>query len=335
MNASSKSIDVWHISQRGSCLMDPALSCFLCLLCQCLPATSCAFSVSRLLSATEMSLWAERPALLCPRSCFGMVPWWLRGQEKEVENDISAWLFLCCSFQNPHSTHKHPQTPTTSRARQKKCFTCGLFRVPRKVSDTGFSNFTLNSFHERIKRNISFVLKCIKYTGLYSKKKPNTQYFCVIVWLFPRQLHSLKILLTGKWKLNMQHARSPDCSMTTVGQPWRECIKLVLFWCSSHPRTLAFSLHPLSNNGSSVAVAGPVGRAVHFTLWLLFTWKRSMRSGSSHGDQTATLKCTNVAYGSSAYQLGRFSLYKQTRQEQTSNFPVSDSYHILTTWATA
>lgn len=64
------------------------------------------------------------------------------------------------------------------------------------------------------------------------------------------------------------------------------------------------SLHPLSNNGSSVAVVRPVGQAVHFTLWLLFTWKRRMRSGSSRGDETATFQIVqNEDFGSRACRL--------------------------------
>lgn len=44
-----------------------------------------------------------------------------------------------------------------------------------------------------------------------------------------------------------------------------------------HIPGLWHSLHPLSNNGSSVAVAWPVGQALHFILWLLFTWKNKSK----------------------------------------------------------
>lgn len=39
------------------------------------------------------------------------------------------------------------------------------------------------------------------------------------------------------------------------------------------------SLNPLGNNGSSVAVASPVGRALYYALRVLFIWKiTSLRS---------------------------------------------------------
>lgn len=132
---------------------DVLWSCFLCLLCQCLPATSCTFSVSYCLwQRCHSQQSGRRSAVL--GAVFGMVPWWLRGQEGEVEDDISAWLLFFCSFPNRPlhhhpQTHTHTQTPTT--ARREMCFICGeawslLFSVPRKVSDVSFSNLTLKSF---------------------------------------------------------------------------------------------------------------------------------------------------------------------------------------------
>lgn len=109
-----------------------------------------------------------------------------------------------------------------------------------------------------------------------------------------------------KWNLIVQHAISPDsCVSSTQGGRFMMKKQHDNSGKDSHEETasncfclgvvhipgLWHSLHPLSNNGSSVAVARPVGQAVHFTLWLLFTWKkRSMRSGSSHGGETTTLK---------------------------------------------
>lgn len=90
------------------------------------------------------------------------------------------------------------------------------------------------------------------------------------------------------------------------------------------------SLHPLSNNGSSVAVVRPVGQAVHFTLWLLFTWKRRMRSGSSRGDETATFQIVqNEDFGSRACRLlwqltssSKESVYmsRTSREEKQATF---------------
>ena len=97
-----------------------------------------------------------------------------------------------------------------------------------------------------------------------------------------------------------------------------------------HIPGLWHSLQPLSNNGSSVAVARPVGQAVYFTLWLLFTWKGSMRSGSSRGMKLPLpriLKCSlgqqsMLAIMTSKEQLWRVGLCRQTGQEKTRNFQV-------------
>lgn len=49
------------------------------------------------------------------------------------------------------------------------------------------------------------------------------------------------------------------------------------------------SLNPLSNNGSSVAVARPVGRALYYALRVLFIWKiTSLRSAM--GKKTSLLR---------------------------------------------
>lgn len=57
-----------------------------------------------------------------------------------------------------------------------------------------------------------------------------------------------------------------------VLEPGSSGIKLVLLVV--HIPGLWQFLQPLSNKDGSVEVAQPVGQALHFTLCLLFTWKK-------------------------------------------------------------
>lgn len=111
-------------------------------------------------------------------------------------------------------------------------------------------------------------------------------------------------------------------------QPWRDCIKLLLFWCCSHPRTLAFT-PPFKQQWQqcySCKACGP-GSSFH-TLAVVYLEEEYEEWEQPWGWNCHFAECTNVAFGSSVYRLERFSLYKQTMQEQTSNYNLSDSYHV-------
>lgn len=78
--------------------------CFLCLLCQRFPATSCTFSV-------RYCLWHKRHSQqswhAVPEADFGILPWWLRGREGEGWHQCLAVLLLYLP-NSPKDTHKHP-----------------------------------------------------------------------------------------------------------------------------------------------------------------------------------------------------------------------------------
>lgn len=89
-------------------------------------------------------------------------------------------------------------------------------------------------------------------------------------------------------------------SMTTVGQPWRDCIKLVLFWCCSHPRTLAFS-PPFQQQWQqccSCKACGP-GSSFH-TLAVVYLEEEYEEWEQPLGWNCLFPECTNVALGGSA-----------------------------------
>lgn len=85
--------------------------CFLCLLCQRFPATSCTFSV-------RYCLWHKRHSQqswhAVPEAVFGILPWWLRGREGQVKDDISAWLSFFCIFLT------HPRTHTNTHCLKRQ-----------------------------------------------------------------------------------------------------------------------------------------------------------------------------------------------------------------------
>lgn len=97
------------------------------------------------------------------------------------------------------------------------------------------------------------------------------------------------------------------------------------------------SLHPLCNNGSSVAVARPVGpgSSLH-TLAAVYLKEENEEWEQPWGWNRHFPDCSNEAFGSSAcwllWQLGscsKESVYtSRTGRKKTSHFHASDSYHI-------
>ncbi len=88
-----------------------------------------------------------------------------------------------------------------------------------------------------------------------------------------------------------------------MGQPWSDCIKLVLFWCCSHPRTLAFS-PPFKQQWQqccSCEACGP-GSSFH-TLAVVYLEEEYEEWEQPWAWSCHFPECTNVTFGSSAYRL--------------------------------
>ncbi len=133
--AYSKSFDVWHQSLRRSCLMDPALASSVYYVSASL--RQAVLSLSVIVCDRDVALSRAASTALSEELFLGRCPG--DSGDKRGKRRMTSVPGCSSSVASQNApTHRHTQTPTTSRARQEMCFTCGeawslLFPVPRKV----------------------------------------------------------------------------------------------------------------------------------------------------------------------------------------------------------